>query len=183
MDTVASSGRRRFLKLAAGVAVATTFAAPAIAAPRPPRRRSIAFHHLHTGEKVDLVYWAEGHYQRGAMRHIDWVLRDYRNGAVHHIDPKLLDLLAVMRHTLRTSAPFMVISAYRSPATNAMLCATTEGVAHNSLHLDGQAIDIRLPDRNLAAVHKVAMSMRAGGVGYYPASDFVHVDTGKVRYW
>lgn len=182
MDTVARCGRRRFLTLAS-IAVASTIAAPAIAAPRVPRRRSIAFHHLHTGEKVDLVYWADGRYERGAMRHIAWVLRDYRNNAVHPIDPRLLDLLAVMRNQLRTTAPFMVISAYRSPATNAMLAATTEGVATNSLHLDGQAIDIRVPDRHLTAVHKVAMSMRAGGVGYYPSSDFIHVNTGKVRYW
>lgn len=188
MDTVSRGGRRRFLKLA-GAAVASSVAAPfiiagpAMASLRPPRRRSIAFHHLHTGEKVDVVYWADGHYQHGAMRHIDWVLRDFRNDAVHHIDPKLLDLLAVMRHQLRTIAPFMVISAYRSPATNAMLQATTEGVATNSLHLDGQAIDIRVPDRHLTAVHKVAVSLKAGGVGYYPHSDFVHVDTGKVRYW
>ena len=182
MEAVTHRGRRHFLKLA-GIAVASTIAAPAIAAPRMPRRRAIAFHHLHTGEKVDLVYWADGRYQRGALEHINWVLRDFRNDAVHPIDPRLLDLLAVMRGELRTAAPFMVISAYRSPATNAMLAATTEGVATQSLHLDGQAIDIRVPDRHLAAVHKVAMGLRAGGVGYYPSSDFVHVDTGKVRYW
>lgn len=186
METVSSRGRRGFLKLA-GIAVAgtlaSTIAAPAIASPRPPRRRSIAFHHLHTGEKVDLVYWADGHYQRGALHHINWVLRDFRNDATHAIDPKLLDLLAVMRRQLRTSEPFMVISAYRSPATNEMLAATTEGVATNSLHLVGRAIDIRVPDRGISAVHRVAVGMRAGGVGYYPSSDFVHVDTGKVRYW
>lgn len=182
MKAVVRCGRRRFLKLAS-IAVAGTVAAPAIAASATAGRRSIAFHHLHTGEKIDTVYWADGHYERGALDHIDWVLRDFRNDAVHPIDPRLLDLLAVMRHRLQTVAPFMVISGYRSPQTNAMLAATTDGVATNSLHVNGQAIDIRVPQRSLAAVHKAAVSMRAGGVGYYPVSDFVHVDTGRVRYW
>lgn len=187
MKTVVRSARRRFLKLAS-IAVASTIAAPAVAAPligapRAAASRSIAFHHLHTGEKINAVYWADGHYERDALHRIDWVLRDFRNDTVHHIDPRLLDLLTVMRHELHTAAPFMVISAYRSPQTNAMLAAATDGVATNSLHLDGQAIDIRVPGRDLSVVHKVAVSMRAGGVGYYPSSDFVHVDTGRVRYW
>ena len=99
------------------------------------------------------------------------------------MDPRLLDLLVELRARLRTTAPFHVISGYRSPATNAMLAATTEGVASNSLHMDGMAIDIRVPNRPLRQLHQVALNLEAGGVGYYPRSDFVHVDTGRVRRW
>ncbi len=181
MHTVQDRGRRRFIKYAAA-AVASTIATPALAIPSMPRR-SLAFQHLHTGEHLDIVYWAEGHFQPEALHHINWLLRDFRTGEVHPIDPHLLDILAATRQRLNSHAPFQVISGYRSPATNAMLASSTEGVAHNSLHMRGQAIDIRLPDRHLSLLHRVAIALRGGGVGYYPHSDFVHVDTGRVRYW
>ena len=182
METVRDRGRRQFLKLATGAAV-VAISPTAFAAPRIPPPRALSFQHLHTGEHLDIVYWAEGRYQAGAMRHIDWLLRDFRTGQVHRIDPRLLDLLTSMRQRLRTPAPFQVISGYRSPSTNAMLFRATEGVAQHSLHLEGKAIDIRVPGTHLATVHRVAVSLREGGVGYYPESDFVHVDTGRVRYW
>jgi uncharacterized protein YcbK (DUF882 family) len=175
-------GRRKFLALTAASA-ASLVAAPAFAMPRMPQSRTLAFQQLHTGEKLDVVYWAEGRYQPGALRRIDWLLRDFRSEDVHPIDPRLLDLLTVLRQRLGTSAPFQVISGYRSPATNAMLASMSEGVATNSLHMQGQAIDIRLPGRPLAALHRTALSLRAGGVGYYPRSNFVHVDVGAVRHW
>jgi uncharacterized protein YcbK (DUF882 family) len=175
-------GRREFLG-AAAMAVTGVIAAPAIAMPRGPSRRSLAFHNLHTGESLDLVYWAEGLYNPGAMRRIDWLLRDFHNGTVRPIDRRLLDLLAVMRQHLDSQAPFQVLSGYRSPETNAMLARTTEGVATNSLHLEGKAIDIRVPGRSLAALHRVALSLRGGGVGYYPNSDFIHLDVGRIRQW
>lgn len=174
--------RRNFLGLAAAVATGLV-AAPAIAAPRVPSRRALAFHNLHTGESLDLVYWAEGRYLPDATQRIEYLLRDFRNNKVHAIDPRLLDLLTSLRSRLDTQAPFLVISGYRSPETNAMLHRKSEGVATNSLHLQGQAIDIRVPDRPLASVHNVALAMQAGGVGYYPHSDFVHVDVGRVRRW
>ena len=182
MSETADDGRRRFLG-AAAAAVVGTIASPALAAIRLPLRRSLSFHHLHTGEALNIVYWADGRYQPGALNEINWLLRDFRNDTVHPIDPRLLDLLTAMRQHLHTSAPFQVISGYRSPETNAMLAATTEGVATNSLHLRGQAIDIRIAGRHLAAVRRVAVALRRGGVGYYPHSDFVHVDVGRVRYW
>jgi uncharacterized protein YcbK (DUF882 family) len=174
--------RRQFLGLAAAAATGL-IAAPALALPRWPIRRALAFHNLHTGESLDAVYWADGRYLPEAAQRIEYLLRDFRNNKLHPIDPKLLDLLTTLRTRLNTSAPFLVISGYRSPATNAMLHRQSEGVATHSLHMVGQAIDIRLPDRALADVHREALAMKAGGVGYYPHSDFVHVDVGRVRRW
>lgn len=175
--------RRHALTLLAGAATAL-IAAPAIATPRfAPDRRSLAFHNLHTGESLDLVYWSGGTYQPDALGQIDHVLRDFRTGDVHPIDPRLLDLLVRVNQQLDSTGPFQVISGYRSPATNAMLRRESEGVAKSSLHMQGQAIDVRVPDRALASLRRVAMDLRSGGVGYYPQSDFVHIDVGRVRYW
>ncbi len=174
--------RRAFLGFAASAA-ATLIAAPAIAIPRLSLRRTLAFHNLHTGESLDLCYWAEGRYLPDATHRIEYLLRDFRNDKVHPIDPRLLDLLTTLRTRLNTTAPYQVISGYRSPETNAMLQRMTEGVASNSLHLRGQAIDLRVPGRSLAAVHRTALALQAGGVGYYPRSDFVHIDVGRVRRW
>jgi len=174
--------RRDILRLAAAAATGL-IAAPAIAFPPAPNKRSLAFHNLHTGESLDLVYWAEGRYLPDATERIEYLLRDFRNDKVHAIDPKLLDLLTDLRGRLETVAPFQVISGYRSPETNAMLHRASEGVATNSLHIEGRAIDIRVPDRALSDLHRTALAMKAGGVGYYPRSDFVHVDIGRVRWW
>lgn len=177
------NGRRQALRLVAGTAVAF-IAAPAIAAPRfVPDRRSLAFHNLHTGENLDLVYWSDGTYHADALRQINHVLRDFRSGDVHAIDPRLLDVLVSVNRGLDSEKPLQVISGYRSPATNALLRSESEGVAKSSLHMQGQAIDVRVPGRALSSLRRVAMSLRAGGVGYYPQSDFVHIDVGRVRYW
>jgi uncharacterized protein YcbK (DUF882 family) len=174
-------GRRQVL---AAVAAAASFvAAPALAAPRMPSRRALSFANLHTGERLDLVYWADGRYQPGALRRIDWLLRDFRTDEMHPIDPRLLDVLAALRRRLRLRGPFEVVSAYRSPATNAMLASQSEAVASNSLHMDGRAIDIRVVGRPLWAVRQAALALKAGGVGYYPHSKFVHLDVGSVRHW
>ena len=127
--------------------------------------------------------WADGAYVPEALAAIDHLLRDFRNGEVHAIEPRLLDLLSVLHAKLETVAPFDVISGYRSPATNAMLHAEHAGVAAKSLHMQGMAIDIRVADRALDALHATALGLRAGGVGYYPQADFVHVDVGRVRRW
>ncbi|HEV8016748.1 MAG TPA: YcbK family protein [Stellaceae bacterium] len=168
---------------ATGLIAAANFATPALALPRGPAKRVLAFHHLHTGESLDLVYWADGQYLPDATHRIALLLRDFRNDEIHPIDPKLLDLLARLRGTLRSASPYLVIGGYRSPETNEMLQETTEGVASNSLHMVGQAIDLRVPGRALSAVRRAAIGMKAGGVGYYPHSDFVHVDVGPVRHW
>ena len=148
-----------------------------------PGARVLAFHNIHTGEFVRATYWAAGRYVREGLTQIDRVLRDYRANLVHPIDRRLLGLLDALHDSLDTGGPFEVISGYRSPATNAMLVATSRGVAARSLHVSGMAIDIRVPGRPLGAVRDAAKALRGGGVGYYPDSDFVHVDVGRVRYW
>ena len=147
--------------------------------------RSLALENLHTGERLTTEYWAQGQYIPDALAQVDHVLRDFRSGEVHAIAPNLLDLLAVLRVRLETAAPFSVISGFRSPATNAMLRGEHEhsGVATKSLHMQGMAIDIRVPGRPLTGLRDIALAARVGGVGYYPASDFVHVDVGRVRRW
>ena len=178
---------RRSILRAGAALVATAAASPALASISKNAAsadfRALAFDNLHTGEKLKIDYWVEGNYVPDALHNINHLLRDYRNGEVHVIDPKLLDLLNHLHRRLGSNAPFEVISGYRSPATNAMLHARSKGVATHSLHMQGMAIDIRLPDRGLKDLHETALAMRAGGVGYYPSLDFVHVDVGRVRRW
>ncbi len=169
-----------------GVAVAGTvvgLARPAMAALAEGRPRKLAFYNLHTEEKLSATYWADGGYVADELGAIDHLLRDFRTGSVHTIDPKLLDLLYSLDRSLGSAQPFHVISGYRSPHTNAVLHAKSNGVASHSLHMVGKAIDIRLPGRSLADLRNAALALRSGGVGYYPKSDFVHVDTGRVRRW
>jgi uncharacterized protein YcbK (DUF882 family) len=168
---------------AIGAIAAPVFPMPAIALPIAPYKRSLAFHNLRTGDKLDIVYWAEGQYLPEASREIARVMRDGRTDQVHSIDHRLVDLMARLRGTLRSSEPIQVVCGYRSPETNEMLHETTEGVASNSLHMVGEAVDLRVIDRPLRYVRKVAVGLKAGGVGYYPHSNFVHVDVGPVRAW
>ncbi len=181
-ETLRNQGRRHFLSLAAGSAAAL-IVAPAIATPRFETRRALAFANLHTGEKLNLVYWTESGYEPEALARIDWLLRDFRTGTTHPIDPRLLDLLAALNRRLDTREPYLVYSGYRSPETNAMLAEESEGVAKNSLHLQGQAVDLRVPGRRLGLLRRAALSLKGGGVGYYPRSNFVHHDVGRVRHW
>ena len=172
--------RRQFLAAALGLAAGAGLTdARASIAPQ----RALSFDNLHTGEKLTAVYWADGRHLPDACQKIDHVLRDYRSGEVAAIAPPLLDLLYVLRTKLGGEAPFEVISGYRSPATNASMVKPGSGVASNSLHTHGMAIDIRMPDCKLTRLRDTAMALKLGGVGYYPKSDFVHVDIGRVRYW
>ena len=147
--------------------------------------RSLAFHHLHTNESLEVEYYAAGDYVPHALHEVNHVLRDWRTNTVYPIDPGLLDLLNELHAATGTQHPFQVICGYRSPKTNAMLAAHSEAVSPRSLHLKGQAIDIRLPDVPLPRLRDIARGLRRGGVGYYPdpANNFVHVDTGRVRTW
>jgi uncharacterized protein YcbK (DUF882 family) len=145
--------------------------------------RSVAFVHTHTGEKLTAAYWQDGEYQAEVLRQVNHLLRDFRNNEVHAIDPALLDVLFELRTKVGSERAFHVISAYRSPKTNEMLRQSSNGVAEHSMHMLGKAIDVRLEAFPTAQLAEVARSLRRGGVGYYRASDFVHVDTGRVRYW
>lgn len=147
------------------------------------RERSISFYNLHTTERLKTVYWAEGEYITDSLTGIDHLLRDHRNDEVHEIDRRLLDLLCILNNRLETVEPFQIISGYRSPASNALLRGHSTGVAENSLHLKGMAADIRVAGRSIDMLRRVSVSMQGGGVGYYPISQFVHVDVGRVRTW
>jgi uncharacterized protein YcbK (DUF882 family) len=152
------------------------------AAVRAPERR-LAFEHLHTGEHLKITYWQDGKYLRPALKEINHLLRDFRTNQVKAIDPKLLDLLHRLQRTLNTSQPFQVVSGYRSAKTNARLAKRSHGVARRSLHIKGKAIDIQIEGRDAALIRRAAVALRAGGVGYYPDSGFVHLDVGDIRYW
>ena len=132
------------------------------------RRRSLKFYALHTGESLTTTYWENGSYIPGELDRVNYVLRDFRANEVKPIDPTLLDLLTRIHCRLGTNEPFQVISGYRSPVTNAMLHANSEGVAVHSLHIDGKAIDICVPGRSLAQLRGAALAQQSGGVGYYP---------------
>jgi uncharacterized protein YcbK (DUF882 family) len=175
--------RRQFVSaLAASV---TTLAASRqlFAASTAMAPRALSFVHTHTGEKLAVEYFNAGEYLPDALSTVNHFLRDFRTGDVHTIDPDLLDLLHHLTTKTETSKAFQVISGYRSPATNEMLRQHSEGVAAGSLHMKGQAIDIRLPDVALPHLRAAALAVGRGGVGFYPASNFVHVDTGRVRAW
>lgn len=174
---------RRTVLLGAGSLLVGGIASPALATPAVQGPRSVAFNNLHTGECLKTEYWVNGGYVPEAVVAICKILRDFRTGDVHPIDVRLIDLLNNLQKRLDTQQPFAVISGYRSPATNAMLHARSSSVAPKSLHMQGMAIDVRVPGRSLKALHQAALGLRGGGVGYYPVSDFVHVDVGAVRRW
>ena len=145
--------------------------------------RALSFYNTHTSENMKAVYWSEGIYVPQALADINYILRDYRTGEVKEIDTDLLDLLFAIRQKLECTGPFDIISGYRSPETNSLLSNMSKGVVKNSMHIQGMAIDIRLPGYELRALQRAAVDLRRGGVGYYPASDFVHIDVGRIRYW
>lgn len=180
--------RRRFLGLGAVAAAASVLPAKALAAPvakSSAPERVLSFFNTHTGERLQASYCCGGVYQPNVLEQVNFILRDFRANEIRPIDPKLLDLLYELGGVLHTDQPYHVISGYRSPLTNSMLRTrgSHTGVASGSLHMVGKAIDIRMPGVKLAHLHAAAMSLKLGGVGYYPSSDFVHVDTGRVRYW
>lgn len=148
-------------------------------------KQRLSFVHTHTNETLSTVYRVGGHYVPKSLGQIRSLLRDFRTGDAHDIDPLLLDWLHELAVVTGTNEPFFIISGYRSPRTNSMLRKRSahSGVAEKSMHLQGKAIDIRLPDVKLADLRDAALSMKLGGVGYYPGSNFVHVDTGRVRHW
>jgi len=155
--------------------------ANAPSAEMPPRRISLMS--LHTGERLDIEYFRDGAYVPQALSAIEICLRDYRTGDRHAIDPALMDYLHEVARAAGVDPAFSVISGYRSPRTNAMLHERSSGVAQHSLHMAGRAIDVRVTGVDCANLAARALDLRRGGVGYYRASDFVHLDTGAFRTW
>lgn len=136
-----------------------------------------------TGERVDMIYWIEGDYIADAIKEVNFFMRDWRNDEIKTIDLRTIDIMAAAHNLLDVSEPYMLISGYRSPSTNAMLRARSSGVAKNSRHLYGQAADLRLASRSVGQMYSAAKACGGGGVGRYTRSDFVHMDCGPVRSW
>jgi len=157
--------------------------------PPPPGPRHLRFHHLHTGQDLEAVYWENGRYVWDALQAINLLLRDFRSLESHPIDVRLLDILFTLQSLTGSKEPYRIISAFRSPETNQMLSdqsAATNGVtqvAKKSLHMEGKAMDVRLNDVSLTGFRDAALALQGGGVGYYADSAFVHVDIGPVRTW
>lgn len=177
--------RRRVLTYMAGAAALPMLSLPELAeAAMKKNARLLAFNHLHTGEKMAVVYRIGGDYVPQAMQQLRHLTRDFRTGDMHNMDPNLYDLLWQLSRDVSTTQPFEIVSAFRSPQTNQALRSRSRhsGVATRSLHMDGAAMDICLADVKLAQLRDAALDLKAGGVGYYPEG-FIHVDTGRVRRW
>lgn len=178
--------RRNFLKMGVcGVIGATIpfISSKSVLAASDYATWKISFRHAHTGESFSGVYRVGDRYLPEAFERLSYVLRDFRTAEVFPMDPRVVDILSVIQRKMGTVEPFEALSGYRSPKTNAMLSHKGRGVANNSFHMYGQAVDIRMPGYRTSRIRSIAMDLQAGGVGYYPRSNFVHVDTGKVRTW
>ena len=184
--TTKQQNRRSFFKLGAGLAlggVGCALTLPSHASIGSPSK-ILSLDHTHTHEQIGLVYAVGDEYLLASLNRLNVFLRDHYSGDVGRIDPRLFDLLYQIRRQLGTQASFHIISGYRSPNTNERLRTTRGGgVAKRSLHMDGKALDIRLPGVPLSDLRDAALSLKLGGVGYYPRDQFVHIDTGRVRSW
>ena len=185
--------RRAFLRASSVVALSavSSFAVPALAKVAAPAVigtkdidcRTLVMNNIQNGEKVKSDYWVDGNYVPEELAQLNKFLRDYRNNKVVPIDPKLLDLVHQLGDTVDARSGIEIICGYRSPETNAWLRQHSDGVAEHSLHMKAQAIDMCIPGRSLKKVNEAALALGLGGVGYYPDSNFIHVDTGRVRRW
>ncbi len=181
-DTACPSRRGFLRRLGRAVPAAFLLGAMGQAVAGVPMR-SLRLHHLHTGEKLSVVYYANRRYLPDALAAIDHLLRDFRTDAEHRIDRNLLDLLSDISRKIGDKTCFEVISGYRSPVTNALLRRSSGKVAKQSLHMQGRAIDVRVQGLDAVLLRNAATALRRGGVGYYPSSRFVHLDTGRHRTW
>lgn len=145
--------------------------------------RRIRMYSGRTGERIDMIYWVDGKYIKDAVKEINHFMRDWRTDQVKDMDLRTVDIMAASHNLLDVNEPYMLLSGYRSPQTNAMLRSRSRRVAKNSLHMKGQAADLRLSSRSVSQMAKAAISCRAGGVGKYSRSNFVHMDCGQVRSW
>ncbi|HSO18964.1 MAG TPA: DUF882 domain-containing protein [Desulfosarcina sp.] len=177
--------RRRFLKLGTLLAVGLVMPQPLYAIPRPEEKeeRVLRLFNTHTQERLDVCYARSGKIDRDAIQAVNSILRDHRTDEIHPIDLRLMDLLHAIRLQAGGDSCLHIISGYRSPVTNAKLRRRSRGVAKKSLHMRGHAADIRIPQIGTARLRDIALGLARGGVGFYPKSDFVHVDIGRVRSW
>jgi uncharacterized protein YcbK (DUF882 family) len=175
--------RRDFIKLAgSGLVVASC--APSVAlAGYPDKPRSLALTNLHTREALETCYFDGNNYVSKELSRLNHICRDFRRNEVHPMDKRLFDHISLIQKELSVETEVQIISGYRSPATNEALRGKSKGVAKKSYHMLGQAIDFRLDGVSLKRVRDVSRELKLGGVGYYPGSNFVHIDTGPVRYW
>ena len=187
MTETSTSGFTRRSLLGAFAATAVT-AAPTFANAAGFLRgggdiRRIRMYSGRTGERIDMIYWIDGHYIKDAVKEVNHFMRDWRTDQTKQIDLRTVDIMAAAHNLMDVSEPYMLLSGYRSPQTNAMLRSRSRGVAKNSLHMRGQAADLRLSSRSVNQMAKAAAACRAGGVGRYSRSNFVHMDCGVVRTW
>ncbi len=182
-----SGGMSRRSLLAAFAATAVT-AAPTFANAAGFLRgggdiRRIRMYSGRTGERLDMVYWIDGKYIKDALKEVNHFMRDWRTGDTLSMDTRTIDIMAAAHNLMDANEPYMLLSGYRSPKTNQMLRSRSRGVARNSLHLKGQAADLRLSSRTVTQMARAALACNAGGVGKYSRSNFVHMDCGQVRSW
>ena len=177
--------RRGIIKLGLMSAVSWLVPDTATAALRnsAAKERRLCLYNLHSKEYIDTVYWKKGRYVPESLKDINHMLRDHYNGAVKHIDKNLINLLFNLQQRIGSKEPFHILSGYRTAKTNALLRKNKKGAARKSLHMYGKAVDLRLPGTRLKSLRRSAYQFKAGGVGYYPGSNFVHLDVGRVRYW
>lgn len=172
--------RRTFLRAALALPV---FTSPLAAFATALEERSVSFVHTHTGEKLATTYFRNGAYDAGSLAKVNHLLRDFRSGEAAVMDKGLLDILYDLQVLAGRESTFEIVSGFRSPRTNASLRKKSHGVAENSLHMQGKALDIRFTGFSTKKLREFALSLQRGGVGYYASSDFIHVDTGRVRFW
>ena len=177
--------RRDLLKAGGLAAAAILLPEHALALGRGlfPVEKKLSLYNIHTGESLDRVYYSRGESLRDSLSEINNIMRDHRSGEIQTIDTELLDTLYLLSQRMKSQKAFHIISAYRSPETNNMLRKSSSGVAKKSMHMYGKAVDVRLPCSNLEELRDAALQLKRGGVGYYPGSDFVHLDVGPFRYW
>ena len=174
--------RRTFVKTSLQLCAGFALSSPILALASKSSYGSLSFYHTHTGERLKLDVAAIGH-GGSALDELNTFLRDFRTGDIHSIDTQLLTTLCNIQQCCRHEGDIQIISGYRSPKTNSQLRSKSNGVAKKSLHMQGRALDIRFTGLNTKDLQKIAISLQQGGVGYYPKSNFVHIDTGRVRFW
>jgi uncharacterized protein YcbK (DUF882 family) len=183
-DSQYNPSRRSFLlkstQIILGLGVVSV---PTISCAKVLEKRSLSFFHTRAQQELTITYASGKTYDPKALTRINRFLRDYQTGQIHVIDPKLLDILWALQGEMGRKGVYEVISGYRSPKTNKGLRRSYSGVANRSLHMKGQAIDIRYSGGNIAQIHECAVALASGGVGYYPKAGFVHLDSGQYRTW